>query len=332
MSTVARTAPDVAFETSGQSGHPVTWVRTQHQLDEEAALLARTLVGTVDEVVSFAPASHLYGRLLGEELPRYLRVPVQRCWEDPLALPTLNPDRRTLLVCLPSSWLTLRSVLPQLRGMSVVAVHGTGPTVPATREVIAALDGPAFTAFEVFGSTETGGVAYRPLTGGRSQSDAWRLFDDVTVVGDRGLEQRLAVRSARLARRSDMARLPAELATDDIVRPLDGEHLQLLGRSSRLAKVNGVRFQLERVESILGEAFPHAEFTCVLTTDHVRAEHYELYYVCDETIPVSDLHVRLGRAAPKIPMPRDVRRVDSFRRSSVGKVQLSTSMTACGVV
>ncbi|RPF20743.1 acyl-CoA synthetase [Myceligenerans xiligouense] len=331
MSAVSEATEEIGFRTSGQSGEPVTWYRTAQQLEQEAALLARTLVGTVDEVVSFAHERHLYGRLLGEALPRHLGVPVRHRWQDPLTPPDLDPDRRTLLVCLPSTWLLLRPLVPRLRRMSVVAVHGTGPVVPATHEVIAALDGSDFTASEVFGSTETGGVAYRWLTGARREPAPWTTFDDVTVVGERDREQRLTVRSPRLARRADMSGRPEELTTDDVVRPRS-DGLEIVGRASRLAKVNGVRFQLEQVEAVLTTGFPHAEFVCVSTADDVRAEHYELYYACDEPIPVADLHARITRSAPGVPVPRQVRRVTAFRRSAVGKIRRPVPATACGVV
>lgn len=331
LSTEKTDSNEIGFQTSGQSGEPITWYRTAQQLEEEAALLARTLVGTVDEVVNFAPEGHLYGRLLGKALPRHLGVPARHCWQDPLTPPDLDPDLRTLLVCLPSTWLLLRPLIPRLRRMSVVAVHGTAPVVPATHDVITALADSNFTASEIFGSTETGGVAYRWLTGGEADPACWKTFDDVAVVGERDRELRLTVRSPRLARRTDMPSQPEELTTDDVVRLL-ADGLEIVGRASRMAKVNGIRFQLEQVEAVLAADFPHAEFACIPTTDQVRAEHYEVFYASDRAIPVADLHSTIARASPNVPAPRQIRRVTSFCRSMVGKVQRPVATTACGVI
>jgi acyl-coenzyme A synthetase/AMP-(fatty) acid ligase len=322
VTAAVRPAPrEYAFATSGHTRKPVVWLRTEEQVRQEVQLLAGILPGAVDRVVNFAPPRHLYGFLFGHRLPQHLGVPVQQAWESPLAPPDLPSRDRTLLVCIPSAWILLRGLHMQLRALpGVVAVHSTGPTTSATAYVADALRGSDFRVHEILGSTETGGLAHRTLG-----SPQWTLLDDVSLEAEPGpaRNQPLRVASGRIARRPDMPRSPAALTLDDVVRPVDERHFELVGRASRLVKVNGRRFQLELVESVLREAFPGQDLVCVPRRDDVRAEHYEVF--CTGTAPV---YAYLAEALPEVPAPRAVHRVAAIPRSATGKVQLPRLLEA----
>lgn len=53
--TVTASGAEVVFTTSGTTGEPVVWLRTVDQLRTEARLVADTVLGPVDAVVTFAP-------------------------------------------------------------------------------------------------------------------------------------------------------------------------------------------------------------------------------------------------------------------------------------
>jgi len=322
-------AAEVEFRTSGQSGEPVGWLRTRAQLHAETALLARSVVGEVDRVVNYAPPRHLYGRLFGELLPAHLGVPVHQLWRTPLTPPHLPADARTLLVCLPSTWVVLRSVVDDIRAArGVVAVHSTGPTTAITHTVVRSLADAPFRAVEILGATETGAIAHRRLAPrGPDATGAalWTLFDDVTLVRDDPTrrEQPLCVASPRLARRHDMPGPPATLQLEDLVRPVTERRFELLGRTTRMIKVNGRRLRLEHVEEALRRVFPHADLVCVPKIDRVRAEHYDVYYASGpDRIAAGDIYDALAAAAPGTPPPRRVHRVPRIPRGGTGKVRL----------
>src|SRR5271155_1164128 len=96
----SRTPPgaDIAFGTSGSTGEPVSWYRTAEQLDREVDLITAAVIGQIDQVVSFAPPTHLFGRLFGEVLPRRYGIGVCELWRDPSGLSGLRFGRRTLFV------------------------------------------------------------------------------------------------------------------------------------------------------------------------------------------------------------------------------------------
>lgn len=312
-----------AFETSGHSGEPIIWMRTEQQLLDEVSLLARSVVGRVDRVVNFAPPEHLYGRLLGFMLPERFGIPVDQRWSLPLSVPELEQGTRVLLVCLPSTWILMRSLVPQLRELrEAVAVHSAGPTVPATGQVVEAMQGSRFRLVELFGSTETGVIAHRTLAPNPEDPPLWHLFDDVSLIADTGAEQLLRISSPRLARRADMERSPSEITLEDVVRPVGDDRFARIGRSTGLIKINGRRFHLEHFESVLRRHYPHLDIACVPVPDDIRSEHYELYCTDDApAVGTAELHARLTAAIPGVPVPRSTHRVQQIPRSATGKVR-----------
>lgn len=322
--TATRTlAEETAFATSGSTGEPVVWMRTRRQLDAEASLL-RAVLGPFEQVLSFAPPEHLYGRLLGRVLPRATGAPVLECWSRPLDPPLPPPGKRTLLVCLPSTWTVLRSLVPALRDLpGVTAVHSSGPPVPAAFDVAAALAGDRFRLVELLGATETGAIARRDLAP-EHRDPPWELLDDVTADLDGPEDRRLTVAGPRLARRSDLDRAPATHTLDDVIRPLGPRRFERIGRSSGLIKINGRRYQLERFEAALREAFPGRDFACVATADDVRAEHYEVYHSDLAGHPDAEaIRAGLRRLLPGSPPPRRVHRVERLPASAAGKTRIS---------
>lgn len=311
-------AADRVLRTSGHSGEPVDWERSGTQLVAEAELIGTAVLGPVDQVVTFAPTTHLYGMLFGDLLPRILGVPVQDLSHDVLALPDVPPGRRTLFVCLPASWHVMRAVAAgdgDLTGS--IALHGTGPTTAVTAQVLPALTSRGLRAVELFGSTETGGVAHRDIS---AHPEPWRLLPDVTFV-DRpepvGETCLLHVRSPRIARRADAAAAADTHCLSDVVRIVGDREFHFVGRRSRLVKINGRRCDLGAVEELLAAALPGADVVCLAVRDGIRGEHYELFH----TGPAEDVRPRLRVLLGDLPMPRGVHRVPSIPRTATGKVK-----------
>ncbi|MEU9100006.1 acyl-CoA synthetase [Streptomyces sp. NPDC048361] len=321
--TTDRPVAEVPFETSGHSGDPVRWWRTPDQLRDEALLVARTALGTVEQIVCFAPPRHLFGRLFGAVLPELLDVPVVRAWDDPTSVPAPRPGLRTLFVCLPSSWLVLRSLVPSTADHpGAVALHGTGPVTAAARNLVRDRQGTPFTAVEVFGSTETGAVAMRPLAVDPGAEKPWRLLDDVDVhVGD---DDRLTVRGPRLARHDASDRPLTSWTMDDTVTPVAARSFLWRGRSSRMIKVNGVRCDLGVVEDAVAAAFPGTEVVCAAADDPVRGERYDLFHANGPSgVDAQAVRSAITAALPGCPLPGAVRHLDRIARSATGKPLLN---------
>lgn len=317
------------FHTSGHSGEPVTWLRTEEQLRAEVSMVVSALVGDVEHVVCFAPPDHLFGRLFGVVLPEVLGISAY-LHLNPSEPPNIEMGRRTLFVCLPASWTLLYRLRDRVRLLpAAVALHSTGPTTSATHLTVAALPSP-FRAVELFGSTETGGVAHRSLRADPNSQQPWRLLPDVEMIVEPGQhEQLLHVTSARLARRADMPAPPASVRLDDLVRVVDDRRFVFLGRAARLIKVNGRRCHLDHVERVLRDCFPWLDLVCVAVRDPLRGEHYELFYSHDEgEARDSGMRDRLSDALEEFPRPRAVHRVGRIPRTVTGKIKIDRLLTA----
>ncbi|GGK73790.1 AMP-binding protein [Mangrovihabitans endophyticus] len=327
--TVPREKPqgdaEVGFHTSGHTGKPTLWLRTHDQLRTEAQMIGDVIIGTVDRVVTFAPAEHLFGRLFGDVLPRLRGIPVQDLHTDPTQAPDLIKTARTLLVCLPSTWAVLQRMIPRLRELpGTVALHGTGPVTPAAARVVSQLRGSGFRAVELFGSTESGGIAYREMSTDPAQARPWRLLPDVRLVTDGPASelQTLHVRSPRLARPANAPTPPPSLRLPDLIRPVDARHFDHVGRSTGLVKVNGRRCDIDAVAADASRVLG-TEVACLAMRDPLRGEHYELYYddlagtLTDETV----WH-RLPGALAGRPVPRTLHAVPGIPRTATGKLKL----------
>ncbi|MFD6069984.1 class I adenylate-forming enzyme family protein [Amycolatopsis lurida] len=318
------TSTEIEFRTSGHTGSPAVWLRTPGQLRAEAELIADELVGEIEQIVSFAPVEHLFGRLFAQVLPEIRGVPVHHLTHAPTGLPPEVEKKRTLFVCLPSSWLVLRHLLGQLEALpSAVALHGTGPTVQATGEVVSALSGTGFRAVELFGSTETGGIAYRDIAPSGAEAGRWQLLPDVEFA-DPGESpgQWLHIRSPRLARRSDMTVRPETWRLPDVIHR-DERSFEFHGRASALIKVNGERVNLEELATALRNSVDGLDVACLPVHDPVRAEHYELFYSLDRELSRRQLVERLRTVMHDVTPPRAMHQVRRIPRTATGKIAVT---------
>lgn len=104
------------------------------------------------------------------------------------------------------------------------------------------------------------------------------------------------------------------------MRPVGSRQFDLVGRASRMIKVNGRRVRLEEIENSLRSELPTTEVVCVPRVDDVRAEHYDLYYAGGSS--PETVHSALRAALPGVPPPRLVQAVGHIPRGVTGKVRL----------
>ncbi len=172
------TGTHLTFRTSGSTGTPKRCTHAISDLMVEVEGWAE-LVSSADTILSLVPAHHIYGTIFTALLPDHLGM---ECISGRFALTeTVARGRgRALAIGTPTLWGYLERSLPRipqcLRGVS-----STGP-MPADLAYALKQKGLA-TLLEVYGSSETGGVAYRfdpdqPYT----MLSQWRRKNDSTLV------------------------------------------------------------------------------------------------------------------------------------------------------
>ncbi|GMU08568.1 AMP-binding protein [Corallococcus caeni] len=227
--------------TSGSSGEPTAIPKRLSQLSSEVATLGALFDAEVGDVPVLATVSHqhIYGLLFRVLWPLTSGRPFDAHAlpypEDILAALQAGPG---LLVSSPAhlkrlpATLDWASVRGNLRGL----FSSGGPLTPEALQACRDLLGRA--PVEVYGSSETGGVAWRRRD--TDDSASWRTMPGVEVRAD---EDALHVRSPHL---------PADdwFTTEDRARAVPGG-FELLGRRDRLLKLEEKRVSLSAMERAL---------------------------------------------------------------------------------
>ncbi|MFF7361717.1 acyl-CoA synthetase [Streptomyces sp. NPDC008125] len=312
---------EIRFETSGSTGVARRWFRLPLQMEREVELIGTGLVGPVDQVINYAPPQHLFGALFGQWLPRMAEVRVHHAWADPFEPPAVSPGARVLVVCVPMAWDLLRRTWPSLRHAgSVVALHSAAAPPGSAYEFVRRA-APLLRAHEILGSTETGGIAHRPL-GPDGDGAAWQVFPDVTCVRAAGAGQgeELVVRSPRLARPENEPRPPAKWSTGDLVDFLGPGAFRLVGRSGSLLKVNGVKVHLAEVARQLSARLPDTDCAVMpLPGDPLAGEGYAVFWSCGPRRARGDTLADIRSALRGFPSPSRVIELTVLPRTAAGK-------------
>ncbi|GHD69009.1 AMP-binding protein [Jeongeupia chitinilytica] len=233
--------PSLQVFTSGSTGQPSAIAKTLVQLRNETDALEAAFGHTLPadaRIVATVPHQHLYGLLFRVLWP----LAAGRAFDcDTLAYPESVwslPAGRTLALVASPAILKRIPTVPDRGPVAArfAAVFSSGGPLPAEANLAArALLGTRIT--EVYGSSETGGIAHR-----HDPQDAWTPQPGVELaLDDGGL---LQVRSPFLA-------TAGWLTTSDRVT-FDGGRFTLLGRADRIVKVEEKRISLSRIEQLLG--------------------------------------------------------------------------------
>lgn len=227
--------------TSGSSGDHQACPKTAGQLLGEAAVLAATFgVARGQRIVATVPPHHIYGLLFGTLLPLCAGASFVRTtpFHAETIAATVREFAADVLVSVPVHLRSLtvleRGDLPELR-----RVFSSGAPLPeATAVELAGRFG--MRVVEVFGSSETGGIAWRVAGAG----EPWLPLPGVQVDVD--ASGRLLLDSPFLPPEE-----PRPYVAGDRVALREGGRFDLLGRHDGVIKVGSKRVSLAEVESRL---------------------------------------------------------------------------------
>jgi len=232
--------------TSGSTGAHQACPKTAAQLLGEAATLARCFGVTSERrVVATVPPHHLYGLLFSVLVPLAAGASFVR--DTPLHAETVAATARRhgadLLVSVPIHLRSL-TVLDAGELPEFVDVFSSGAALPA-ETAMALVDRLGLSVTEIYGASETGGIAWRRhVPGDIDESPDWQPLPGVEVEADPG--GRLLLRSPFLP---PDAAVPFVCA--DQIERAEGGRFRLLGRRDGVLKIGGKRVALAEVEQRL---------------------------------------------------------------------------------
>ena len=234
----------VSFHTSGSTATPKTIVKTFASLAKEVAFHRARLADVLARrpvFLSTVEPHQMYGRLWRVMLPRAVG-----CAVDPEVILTpesllekMRAAECVFLVTTPSFLARFAEYADQYDvPQNVVELTTSGALLTAD---VAAAARRVFgrAPLEIFGSTETGGVAGRRQEVG---DEAWTVYDPVKAWSDES--GRLTVASPfSCARRFTLG--------DGVLFASDGRHFKLLGRMDRMVKIAEQRVSLPEMEATM---------------------------------------------------------------------------------
>jgi len=246
----------VTFYTSGSSGKPKAVTRSFEALLREAQVwesLFGERLGRA-EVIGTVPHHFIYGAIFRILWPLWAGRPFDaQPFADGHALAArLKQGGEFVLVSSPS--LLQRMPAEEIRTLAGLrAIFTSGSLLEASVAKLWSFP------IEVYGSTETGGIAWRRQ---EVDDEPWNPLPGVKLtLKDDGT---LQVRSPYVA--------PGGEQTADLVRFVGEGRFELLGRADRIAKVEGRRVSLAELES-LAEAHPAVRRCVMLQSEpHARPQ------------------------------------------------------------
>ena len=170
---------NITFFTSGSTGEPTPATHAFANHEQEVTALADIFHGR-KRVVSFVPRHHIYGFLFSILLPKALGIEVK--WAVPLPTPGLieSLQEKDLIVAFPLFWEKFKEMGIQFSR----ELHGVTSTGPCPAKTIHALKQNGLERmYEIYGSSETGGVGYRENpTSGYTLLPFWARTNDKSCL------------------------------------------------------------------------------------------------------------------------------------------------------
>ena len=307
--------PDRAFVslfTGGSTGKPRIWSKTPANLFGEAIHLAQTFgIRQTDLLLSTVPPHHIYGLLGSVLLPFVAPAQVLRrtCTFPQEILSALQNEGPTVLVGVPIHYRALRS--GDLQRFSLrLALSSAAPLDSEDAAFFLEKTGLAIT--EIYGSTETGGMAIRSQ---ESKDDAWEPF---ACLDWKILSDRLCVRSDFVS-----PDLPCDtegfFMTADRVAKAGENRFRFLGRADHIVKIAGKRVDLEEVREKI-RRIPGVRDAYVAAVPLTGARQAEIAALVASDLTVRELRAAIRSMDDPYGRPRRIRVVKAIPVLSNGKI------------
>jgi acyl-coenzyme A synthetase/AMP-(fatty) acid ligase len=304
--------PFLRLFTGGSTGKPKVWSKSPRNLFAEAFYLKEKFgLSEKDLFLATVPPYHIYGLLFSVLVPftAHARVLTDIYTFPQEIISTTNKHKATVLVSVPIHYRALKVdnlSAPTLK----VAFSSSGVLDRSDGLHFHKKTGLGIT--EIFGSTETGGIASRCIS---EHTDSWKPFDIVSwkLMGN------------RLSIKSDFASPEMELDADgfcltgDEVREDKDNRFVLLGRADGIVKVAGKRVDLLDVQNKIKE-LPTVRDAVVISlpAEKGRESVIAALVACDLT----DVQLRklmLEKLEPYA-VPRRIKIVSSIAATATGKI------------
>jgi len=311
----------IVLLTSGTSGKAKLFEKKTRQIEEELDNLlslwqSRYIGSTVYTTVSH---QHLYGFLFAFLVPWCAGIPIfEKRIAYPESIGAFNHEKITL-VSSPAFLKRMSDIKDLYSPISrIETIFSSGGPLP--EKVSHNLESSLNTQiWEIFGSTETGGIAYRRL----SENKAWKAF--------KGVEISINPQNC-IVIKSDYMESRKPYITSDLARTEKDGTFYLLGRKDSIVKIEETRISLDEVAARL-EASKDVNRAKVLLLEGRRQYLAAVLIPSRETAEsiarsgrkdmISKLRSYLAAYFPAVTIPRKWRFIEEFPVDTQSKIRQS---------
>ncbi len=228
----------ILFFTSGSTGKAKTVEKKLCYITNEVLSLNNCFKGISDKAIFISSVSHfhIYGLLFNLFWP----LLTKRVWMNSQIeyqeqlIEQLTVGKDSVFISSPAFLSRLDHISPQ-EDIGYIFSSG-GPLKFITAQIVQTRLGNY--PIEVFGSTETGGIAFRQQF---TENNLWQLFDEVRLIPN---EDKIKLTSPHVSSQE-----PVFL--DDQIKFYDNNMFLLLGRKDRVVKLEEKRVSLNEIEDFL---------------------------------------------------------------------------------
>lgn len=298
--------------TGGTTGAPQVWSKTGENIFGEGLYLARLFqVGQQDRIVATVPPYHIYGLLFSVILPLAASATVIAAtpsFPGDIADVTTR-ENATLLVSIPPHYRVLRgrkAASPSLR----LAFSSAGMLDAEDNESFFRENGVGIA--EVYGSTETGGIATR----NRFRDET--CFTPFPIVSWKIRDQRICVCSPFLS-----PDLPRDddgfFICGDRVEACGADCFALKGRVDGVTKVGGKRVDLEEIRALIKQETGVSDCVVLALPDSGGRENRLAALIQGMSADVSEITKTLADSLEPYALPRVLKTIERIPLQDNGK-------------
>jgi len=304
--------PFLLLFTGGSTGKPKVWSKSPRNLFAEAFYLKEKFaISEKDLFVSTVPPYHIYGLLFSVLVPFVAHAKVL---PDIYTFPqeiisTINKHKATVLVSVPIHYRALK--VNNLSAPSLkIAFSSSGVLNRSDAIHFQKKTGLGIT--EIYGSTETGGIASRSIS---EHTESWKPADVVSwKISGKRLSIQSAFASPEMERDTD-----GFCVTGDEVQEEKGNRFVLLGRADGIVKVAGKRVDLLDVQNKILELPPVSD-AVVIALPAEKGRESVIAALVAGNLTEMQLKKMMQEKLEPYAMPRRIKIVSSIARTATGKI------------
>lgn len=302
-------SPFVRIHTGGTTGKSRQWPKNPGNLFGEGQYLVdRYNMTTLDTFIPTVPSFHIYGLLLSVVAPLLCcgRVVPESLYFPADIVAASHRQKSNILVSSPAHL----GALVSTSGLADIRItFSSAGLLPEKTSLEFSLKHEA-PVHEIYGSTETGGIASRCRIAGEN---LWTPFPTVELTPS---TTALAVRSPWVS--GSTTRAPASVEIGDIVEFQD-RGFKLIGRTDGVVKIGGRRVEIEFVREKL-VSLCGVSNAWITSKESTPGRGTELVAVVETSASAEELRLEMHRSLDIWEIPRRLVLVEKLPMSSSGKI------------